>query len=291
MLVMAILTALFDRPVSAADTKALNSEWLRSDIALAQKTKSALGTDNARNADLSAFLKRLGPSKEPEARDLGSGIKQLSFPLPGGYSSIWFSVAAIDKKIVALECTELISRDWWDQVAPEIQKAWGSTALKRSKNGFEVASYIDKALVNKISEREFGAVKTSAIPADLQSSFDTLTSPLERMDVGSSCYIDGGQPRGKEAIEVLKKANRLDLIRAVLRSCNPEARTYAALALLELKKAAPDDLAVIDKLKKSTMQINVCHGCIVSSQTFADLLREQQGGSSGKRKPETFRSF
>lgn len=260
----------------AAKSERVNPSLLSSDVDLVQRTKNALGPSFARGQNLDDFLRVLMPSDIRDDRDLGCGIRQLRMALYGGYTTIWINVAAANNKVVALECTQSTSSDTWSQISNDLQKAWGVNPVKRDERSLTLVSYIDRKIVDEATVRQLGGFKITAAPgAQLDEPYALLTSPLEACDVGEACYIDGVKPAGRKAIEKLIESGRHDLIRAVLRGPSPEGRAYAALALNSGKLATPEDVAVQEKLKKMNVKIHVCHGCIVSTQSFAEVIAEK----------------
>jgi hypothetical protein len=213
--------------------------------------------------------------------------------LYGGYTTIWINVAVVDKKIVAMECSQSTSSfDVWSRVAPELQKAWselikpGMKPLKNDDRALKVAGYIDRKIIDDATAHQLGATKFSAPGEALEESFSLLMSPLAESDVGERCYFEGQKPPGRKAIETLVEADRYDLIRAILRGPSPEGRAYAALALNDTRNASADDVLVEDKLKKLNVKVHVCHGCIVSTETFNEVMTEKRSNplSSADRK-------
>ncbi len=263
-------------PAFAADKEPFHQGWLDRDLQLIRKTKLALGPSFAQGADIEKFLKDLKPSDVRDDRDLGCGIRQVHMALYGGYTTIWMSVAVVEKKVVAMNCVESTSGSPWSRIAPALLKAWGDPQPVQDADSLKIAAYIDLKVIDDAAAREFGSVKIESPPGALQQPFALLTSPLEQTDVGEACYIGGEKPSGREAIEKLISADRYDLVRAVLRGPSPEGRAYAALALNTAKKALPDDVAVEDKLKKLNLKIHVCHGCLVSTETFSEVLLEKR---------------
>ena len=75
------------------------------------------------------------------------------------------------------------------------------------------------------------------------------------------------------AITALIEKERWDLIRNVLRGPNPEARIYAAEALL--RPNAPitaADRETIARIRSLPILISICRGCEVTEAQAADLL-------------------
>ncbi len=212
-------------------------------------------------------------------RPLGCGIRQVRLAAYGGYTTIWLNVAVIDKKIVALECMQSGFNDSWHQIAPDLQKTWGVAPLKQDEHSMTVAKYTERKVIDQATTPEFGAAKIASPPGALEEPFSLLMSPLEEIRVGESCYDGGEKPEECEAIEKLSAAGRYDLIRAILRGPSPEGRAYAALILHKDKKASADDLLVEEKLKKLNIPVQVCHGCIATTESFTEVMNEKRTGS------------
>src|SRR5262249_3419726 len=92
---------------------------------------------------------------------------------------------------------------------------------------------------------ELGEMRPAAISAEVQTSFHSLTEPMEIDCVGS--------PEGEMAIAALVNAERFDLVENVLKGFNPNGRIYAARELLKLHKEgrlvlSADTLGVITKI-------------------------------------------
>lgn len=271
----AIWLSILTISVSAAERK-INPDLLKSDVDMVQRIRSALGASSAKGEDIDRFKGVVIPSDVRTERALGCGIRHVRMAVYGGYTTIWLSVAVIDKKIVALDCMQSGSSDSWHQIAPDLQKAWGVTPLKQDAHSITVAQYVEQKAIDAATTHDLGAVKIASPPGSLEQPFALLMSPLKESHVGQSCYEGGSKPEGCEAIEQLGAAARYDLIRAVLRGPSPEGRAYAALMLNKDKKATPDDLVVEEKLKKLNIPVQVCHGCIVSSQSFEQVMAEKR---------------
>jgi hypothetical protein len=275
VLFVAILASSSISAFAANRQEQINQDLLNSDVAMIHRTKSSLDASSAQGADFDNFLKLLSPSDVRDNRDLGCGIRQFRMACYGGYTTIWVNAAAIDKKLVALECVQSGSSSTWSRIEPDLEKAWGKAPLKKDDSSITISTFVDRKLIDAATSREFGVVKVATPPAPLDEPFSFLMSPLEETHVGEVCYYEGTKPAGRKALEKLVDAGRFDLIRAVLRGPSPEGRAYAALALNRDSKATPEDLAVEDKLKKLNIKIAVCHGCIVSTEPFTEVLMEK----------------
>jgi hypothetical protein len=73
---------------------------------------------------------------------------------------------------------------------------------------------------------------------------------------------------GREAIDALVEARRLDLIANVLRGYNPGARVYALLALQRLRHdglpISPGLASTMQKVQNLKVPVATCFGCIVN---------------------------
>lgn len=274
----ALILACLLSPGIAAEKETFHQDWLDRDLELIHQTKLALGPSSAQGVDIDNFLKILHPSSVRADRDLGCGIRQVRLALYGGYSTIWMNLAVVEKKVVALNCMQSGSPDSWSRIAPTLEKAWGNSPYKQEEHSLKLASYIDHKIIDDLTARAFGSVQIALPQGGLEEPFALLMSPLEESDVGNGCYVGGDKPEGRIAMEKLTEAGRYDLLRAILRGPSPEGRAYAALALNKDKKASADDIAVQDKLRNLKVPIHVCHGCMVSTETFDEVMAEKRYG-------------
>lgn len=269
------LLSLLAVSASAAEKK-INPDMLKTDVALVQRIKGALGASIGKGEDIDKFMKVVMPSDVRVDRALGCGIRQVQMAVYGGYATVWLNVAVIDKKIVALDCKQSGFSDSWTQIAPDLQKAWGITPLKHDERSITIAEYVESKDIDAATTHVFGATKVASAPGSLAEPFALLMSPLKELNVGETCYFAATKPEGCEAIEKLSAAGRYDLIRTILRGPSPEGRAYAALILNKENKASPDDLVVEEKLKKLNIPVSVCHGCAISTESFTEVLAEKR---------------
>jgi hypothetical protein len=123
-----------------------------------------------------------------------------------------------------------------------------------------------------------GELKPVTVPAELRDGYEYLLSPLENSYVGKGgCGYGGEVPAGREAMDALLQAGRMDLIENVLRGYNPGGRVYAALALLEQQRRGvwlpPEVQETIRKLSVLKITITTCEGCLVSQQWAKSVFR------------------
>ena len=231
---------------------------------------------------LDEFLAHLGTYGTRVDRPIGFDLRQLNVQRSGGYTSISLNLVTLGQKILALECIQSGDTDSWTHISPEILKAWTQEPLKdledqlakRTDMRVAFARYVDHSKIEELLRLELGAPAQIAPAGALQGVFNLLVYPFDILHVGESCYIGGEKPSGRVAVDQLIKAERFDLIRAVLRGPNPEGRAYAAQALLENKQATAEDKEVIQKLAASTIPIYVCAGCKVYTKSFTEVIKE-----------------
>jgi hypothetical protein len=106
------------------------------------------------------------------------------------------------------------------------------------------------------------------VPPELKTAFTTLTSPWSDLTVGRGCGIVGTPPRGSAEIALLVEAQRFDLVRAVMRSANPEGRVYAASEILKLPNRLPSDQLPLRALRESKVSISTCEACTEKNERF-----------------------
>ncbi len=213
-----------------------------------------------------------GNVQEPQS--LGFGGTRYEVVLPGGHTSIRIVFAAYKDSIVAL--------DMWQQaqytpaVLDRLAEIWGNVA-RREADGIRY-EYRNPGGLGRLQDavsQELGSWEIEA-PAQHQQAYTVLTNPLEKYDYGTFCYFAGVPPAGRKAIQRLLADPASDVIRAVLRSTNPEARVYAVEAMLELERSGASisevDRRAMKKIVELQIPISVCDGCLVYQSTAKEIL-------------------
>ncbi len=263
--------------VGVGEDDEVNQKWLAMDRQVVNRVRATVPPNKITAAE---FIKRLQGSDVRENRDIGFGARRMRIVLYGGHMSAWVRLLIVDKKIAALR----IHFDEGGAVGDLLLKQWNKKA-ERQKNGSFVYRYNNKKLLARIRA---AATKTlgKASPEQPEKDLDkvllrhwrTLTDPMKVYDFGWLCYEDGSAPAGAAAIEALLAAKRLDLVRAVLRSPNPEGRVFAVHALLAAKKKgaklAKEDKKAIAFVRESLVPISCCSGCLVSTTTAKKALAD-----------------
>lgn len=243
---------------------------------------SLRGLFNAETGLVSGVLSH--DTTNPDAdKDLGFGGRHVERLLIGGYTRWQVNLLAFDDQPINLTVHCEVSGEAAEALASALVHLWKGEVQQRGPTSF-VSTYDDEVRFAAFRHRvaaELGATEPIAVPDNLAPAYDLLTSLDSRLHVGTVCYVDARKPDGRVAIETLQAAGRLDLIRNVLRSLNPEGRIYAAQALLALSEQGTPlndaDVAAIATLCAQPTPIIVCMGCTVFAQNASALLPQHEG--------------
>jgi hypothetical protein len=232
-----------------------------------------------------------GVPQREETRALGFGASRVALELRGGRSiaeivllsappsmSGATPIARIRVSQFALEDTE------WERIAPELERAWqgsivqvtlrggpdhrsGRPSLRAERETSEVLAELSRRRADAL-----GDTPASATPPELAEAWRTLTDPLEELVVGTGCGFVGLPPPGFLSTRALVEAGRFDLLRAVLRGPNPEARVFAAHALGAHAALGATDAAAIARLAALPLELRTCEGCLYSASDWNGAL-------------------
>ena len=203
-----------------------------------------------------------------EGGAIGEGARRVVLTLDGGHTTTRVAIFAAapgaggESAIARLELEQGfepdIQRQTRDEIEAELYRAWGedATELWGLHRVERVDLELDAALL--------GPVPTPAIdpPPELAEAFRELMDAQIQFAVGTGCGFAPFPPRGFVHTSALVTAGRFDLLRAVLRGPNPEARVYAAHALSEHGALEPADAATIAILARLPFQLVTCDGCL-----------------------------
>lgn len=247
-------------------------DWLREDIALANRLQAALASPEL---DLEEFLGTLGSIDRREDREIGFGVRLVKFAAYGGYTTAWVQVLADSGaptgggRIARLSLQQLASSTLPPTALAAIRGAW-KLAVVNDERGL-VHDYEDRERVDALRERTWRALHGPAFQVNAGKfavALEQLVSPTSALMIGTSFGIDGAPPPGAVEMKRLVDAERWDLVRAALRGLNPEGRVYAAAALLAHEPMDGDDRNAIELLRKLPMSYATCDGCVVSHVDF-----------------------
>lgn len=270
----------------------LREDWLEKDREAARRTHAALALERP---TVDRFRQALGiGATDSEPRDLGYGAKLFTRDLGGGYTMHWvrwvtFTPPADPSKeprsrpkpqLVAVSVRATISHETLAKVRPHLLKIWGDARqVEKQRWGYSVRREYADAIRAQRGAREavLGEATTRHDPpVSLAEGMDSLLDPLADHAVGEVCEYGGIVPIGHATTEALLEMGALDLLAILLRGPNPEARVYAARALLEARGQGADvpaaDLATIAKIRALAIPVQMCRGCFFSDSTAAELL-------------------
>lgn len=240
-------------------------------------------------ATAAALLRHVsvGDSSDPFAdersrcRDLGFGAQSCTIHRSGGYADFDIAFALIGEEVIARQLVISVSGESANAVLPVLEVAFfpnlpltrqGSKLLWRSPSAPSTVPG------RGIGMEALGRAPSAKVDAGLENHFLMLMDPLARLVFGEVCYESADPPPGRNEIAALQKAGRYDLVSVVLRSLNPEARIYAAEALLKHQaeggQVSDDDMQAIDVIRGMDLQIRRCRECIVSRAQARELLAE-----------------
>lgn len=231
---------------------------------------------------------------EPEDRDVEGGARRVNVRLSGGYFMIDVSALVREDRIVEVrvDCPMTGGSDS-RSAAGVLRDAWGKAPVVVTEDAVRY-SWSDEArrkAHRAALETQFGPRPGVEVPDSLRTEFELLDGALSNLVYGRMYGEDGGPPPGRAAVEALVKAKAARLLRALLRSANPEGRLYAIEGLERLAKGGEvltdADRAAIDAVKASPVKIHACYGCIVEErEAAAEVLRRQREDDEAAKEPE-----
>jgi hypothetical protein len=173
-------------------------------------------------------------------------------------------------------------------LAPQLIKAWDNLAVERNVGlywGWRAShDHPTQRRFDQVLTRALGPIQPircgTGLPMD---KYALLMSPVSDLVVGAACFDDGGPPPGcAEMDEVAAADDRL--LNNVLRSRNPEARVYAARALLRRAVGGagsvmwPPNERAIEVIREMALPIRACQGCETLETPAVELLGSAELG-------------
>ena len=240
---------------------------------------------------LAALLRELPDPFTRESRELGFDARWVELAFRGGHTTVHMSMLVVppeagpESVIARIRVEQVIHEpELWDEVEPVLGRAWsrGSSSgvlwnvldTRYGKPSFRVERArpeLGVALQQRI-HAALGGAPASEPPAELAEAYRTLMDPLEVLAVGTSCGFIGSTPRGYAYAGWIRRAGRFDLLRSILRGPNPEARVFAASALIAEDALDAAEAAVIGTLARLPVQITMCSGCVGSRGSWQEAL-------------------
>jgi len=245
--------------------------WLEKDIQVIHLAKRAWPLHHK---TVSELLAAWGQDEAKLSKALGFGGTLYEVKLSGGYTGVYIAFAAYEDVVVALRMQQRGQNA--GLVIQQLSEAWGEQAQIRDEEiHCEFWDPDGRARWHDAIAEALGACEVT-VPTQHQPAYALLMDPLTRYDYGSYCYFAGIPPEGRQAITHLLNYQATSLIRAVLRSANPEARVYAVETLLSLEQQgislSEADKAAIQKIVDLGIPISVCDGCFVSQSTAKEIF-------------------
>jgi len=236
-----------------------------------------------------------------EFRDLGLGLKAARVDVPGRYlrmalsALLFVPTSGVEKAVICrceLKCeydarvNSVVLSDCRDariESAGEVELGDGVVTVRRRSE-----EHMRRAEARV--ESSMGSSPALEVPTELARIADALSSPFEALVLGKDCRTTLSGRNPESLVEQLADAGRVDLIRKVLRSQNPEGRAAAALylkehALLSVRATRgyeKSDVAVVGVLREQSCLIDTCSGDVVLGRALEELMAEASVGS-GRR--------
>jgi hypothetical protein len=259
----------------AGQEEALKPEWLIMDYRSVELMSVLASPASLSVPRIKEIMNLQG---EGEERDLGFGGSRFYLRRGNGYSSLSIQGLAFKGQIAFYKVEIEMSRQVWSQIRGNVIDIWmhnRGPKFTETETGL-VYTERNEAVYLKyesVVSAELGEVKSLEVPNELKPLYDHLISPMRNGAIG-----DLG---GEHAIASLLKANRIDLLENALRGLNATGRIMAARALLKLSKHDPEILSpevasVIAKIRKLPIEVWRSSGCIVTSVTAEDVLKESE---------------
>jgi len=276
--------------VSVAQKKKepLRADWLAMDIANLERLLPQLNQHEPLTiAALEKIFDSPGSNNHFDwiGRDkrLGYGAQTFVFSKSGGYTSFRVTGFVFNGAIGNYSIT-LHSLAGWPRIRTVLVDTWkrnGGPEFTEAEDGLrlkrEFASVI--AGYKKAVADQLGEMSPVNVPAHLKDEYELLIALGKNSVVGQGgCGYGGLTPPGKEAIDALVKANRLDLLANALKGYNPGGRVYAAIAFTEMQRNGvklPDDtLATLELVRNLDLLVESCEGCFFSFKTAKTIIDE-----------------
>ncbi len=288
--VWAPLTAceILDREPQAEIDPAAFGRKLEEDRAQAVQLRQRL---EARPATLEALLAGLPPPRYPrarEVRELAFGARRVALDLRSQLVHVRIVVLVVPaqagRELARIRIDQSPHRpEEWARMESTLAEAWaGSPALAVQRRTDDESGRpslriehgepeLEEAFGRALRD-ELGPGPTLAPLAELAGAQRTLMDPLTELRVGTGCGFLGSPTPGFLATNSIVAADRLDLLRAILRGPNPEARVFAAHALLRQGTLDPADATTIAKLATLDLRLQICEGCTFGESDWSGAL-------------------
>lgn len=265
----------------AQEEEPLHADWLATDVANVERILPQL----KRNEPLTfAALEKIF-NRSGKDESLGFGGYTFSFGVPGGYTHLRITGFVFNDTLgnytISLSDS---SSDSWPKIKSVLVETWkrsGGPEFTEGKYGI----YHDREFANVIADykrvvaAQLGEMQPVKVPRCLKDDYELLIMLGRNSVVGQdACDLVGIIPRGKEAIDAIARAKRLDLLANILKGYNPGGRVYAAIAVIALQrkgiKLPAEVVPVLELVRNMDLQIETCDGCLHSNKTAKTIIDE-----------------
>jgi hypothetical protein len=273
-------------PIALLAQNPLNIEYLSDDLNGVGRLGKLVPLERLSLADIPTVI---GADRPERDDDTGFGGRLIEVAKGHGYVTVRFRGFAFNGRLAWARVSAEAYPSRWATIRDGVMKAWEG-------GGGPPYSCTENECFHEWRQREvLGAYKESValqlgrqsnveIPVALKEHYEYLTSPFELTLIGvGACGLpspdEPSKPLpGREGVDALVAARRIDLIVNVLRGYNAGGRVYAALALERLNRDGvplPAGVAAtIKKVRDLKVPVSTCFGCIVNSGLHAsDILK------------------
>ena len=259
------------------DDEPIVPKWVTQDVEAAKWIAKIMPVEKQSFSGLLSLLKVGKPSEDEW---YGFGARRFSIWHGNGYTSFYVDAFTFRGKVgyykVGVQC---YSKEW-PQIKQLVIDAWktsGGPEFTEDEQGGFFYSRTFEGVVNEYKsavENYLGKMRPVSIPENLEPYYRLLISPMHKSVIGDGiCGLPSpyGPPpvlEGRDAIDALVAAKRMDLLENALIGYNPGGRVYAAIELLRMQrmgaKLSESTQENISKVAALSVRLTTCSGCIVS---------------------------
>lgn len=264
----------------------LHADWLAMDIANLERILPQLKQNEPLTVAALAKIFASPGAKQIVGwplndRPLGFGAQTFVFAKSGGYTTLRVSGWVFNDTIGNYTIDLSTSSAGWPMIKSVLIDRWNSNGgpeFTEHKYGIYQKREFAHVLADykKAVAAELGEMQPVTVPPHLKDAYDYLISIGDSTEIGQHCGMGGSTPRGKEAIDAIVKARRVDLIVNILKGYNPGGRGYAMLALFGMMRKglelSPDAQRAFDVVRALDLELTTCSGCIYTSETAQQIL-------------------
>ncbi|MBE7478984.1 MAG: hypothetical protein HS104_03190 [Polyangiaceae bacterium] len=213
-------------------------------------------------------------SRESQKDALGTSTR--SWRAAGASLGCGFTVAFYSGKTLGWVASCGGEKETWSAALPEYERHVVKLTVRGDRLQAEgtFPDVVERADAERA--RLLGKVKSTEVPFALRQAYETLTSRFAPLVFARSCGKGDGETPGGAAIKALADAQRLDLIRQVLRGPNEGGRLLAAEELILQGAANEADSQTIAQLRLLTPVVESCSGCSRGPSEVGPLLDQAE---------------